>query len=376
MNYRKSIETTDELGAWYDSKYKEMGGAWNTPAEDSNRHLNDFGVMVDKSKTLLDVGCGGGHFLAEASNRVSCVGIELSTVGIEEAKKRAPEANCIHGSIETLDWEPFDYIVSMGSLEHIIDIDKALDNIRQLLKPDGQWYFYCPNEKWTYTDQPNERTMSNAEWVDLFQKHGLWTTKITEWGERRDNTAFSGTAKPTEFKPVETLPNFGKGLKLNIGSGQRPFQKPWINVDCQEKWNPDVLADANSMPMFDDGSCQMIVLHHVLEHFGCGESLGLLKECYRMLEPGGRLLIFVPDVRALAQRWLMRQVDDYIFFVNLMGAYMGDDADRHKWHYSFDGLSALLKEIGWKQVSRLSPQIVPNADVTFDWWIMSVEAIK
>ncbi len=376
MNYRKSIETTEELSSYYDTKYTEMGDGWVTPADECNRHLDDLGVPFNKGKRLLDVGCGAGHFLAEACKRVECVGVEISSVGVELSSKRAPEATVLLKTIEAKDgFEEYDFIVSMGSLEHVIDIDSALERIRELLTPDGKWYFYCPNENWHYTDQPNERTMSESEWVNLFQEHGLYTIKMTRWGAAQDNTAFIGI-KQQPSMPAEKDYNFGEHLKLNIGSGQRPFQKPWINVDCQEKWKPDVLADANSMPMFKDASADTIVLHHVLEHFGCGECIGLLRECYRILEPGGKLLIFVPNIRALAQRWLMRQIDDYIFCVNLYGAYMGDPHDRHLWGYSFDSLKEVLVGIGLSNVKQIGSQMIPGTDVTFDWWILSVEAVK
>ena len=32
-------------------------------------------------------------------------------------------------------------------------------------------------------------------------------------------------------------------LKLCVGSGQRPFSKPFINIDINPRWMPDVVAD-------------------------------------------------------------------------------------------------------------------------------------
>lgn len=193
---RKVYDNSKELGEWYDNKYIEMGDGWNTPAEEVNRHLDDIGVPFDKTKRLLDVGCGAGHFLAEAVKRVECVGIEISAVGLQHTALRAPAARLILADIATqhdMDCIPvqkqFDFIVSIGSLEHIVDLPTALDNIRTLLKDDGKFYFYCPNELWMHFDQPNEQTHNDADWIGLFAAHGLFTHRFTRWN---DNTAFYG----------------------------------------------------------------------------------------------------------------------------------------------------------------------------------------
>lgn len=191
MIYRKSLETTEEMATWYDTKYTAMGGTWNTPPGECNRHLDDLGVSFDKTKWLLDVGCGGGHFLVEAEKRVKCIGLEISPVAFDFAFERTQEAAISKESIEHTDFgsDFFNYIVSIGSLEHIIDIDKALDEIHRLLKGDGRWYFYVPNEKWEHFDQPNERTATEPEWEGLFAQHRLVTDFRKRWN---DSTAFAG----------------------------------------------------------------------------------------------------------------------------------------------------------------------------------------
>ncbi len=190
---RKVIETTEELAEWYDAKYKEMGGCWVTPAEECEKHLDDMGVVKDRYKWLLDVGCGGGYFLEQAEKRVKCVGIDISSEARMECRKRT-HSPVYRDSVEDLtgQTESYCYIVSLGSLEHIVDIGAALGNIHKLLAPDGKWYFYCPNELWQHFDQPNERTMTDEEWMALFAEHGLKTTKHTRWGSKQDNTAFLG----------------------------------------------------------------------------------------------------------------------------------------------------------------------------------------
>lgn len=166
-------------------------------------------------------------------------------------------------------------------------------------------------------------------------------------------------------------------LRLNIGSGQRKFGPGWTNVDCQAKWEPDVIADGASMPMFENGSADYIVLHHVLEHFGCGEGAGLLSECYRILAPGGSLIITVPHVRELVKAWITGRMDDQLYFTNMYGAYLGDEADRHKWGFTSVSLNDSLWAVAeWNEVGLFDFRPIEGADIVKDWWILGMEAVK
>lgn len=170
-------------------------------------------------------------------------------------------------------------------------------------------------------------------------------------------------------------------LRLNVGSGQRPFGRPFVNVDVNPRWKPDIVADGASMPMFEDGSAEIIVLHHVLEHAGCGEAAPMIRECHRILKPSGSLLVFVPDMRALATRWLTRQITDQIYFTNVYGAYMNDEADRHKWGYTRESLVHFLRDSinpsRWDSVLPFDWRKIEGADIAGpDFWIAGMEAIK
>jgi len=376
MEYRKSIDTTAELAEWYNNKYTEMGDGWHTPAEQINQHLDDLGVPFDRNKRLLDVGCGAGHFVVEAQKRCFTIGIEISQVGARLTLMRGANSVCV-GSIETVtEFDPFDYIVSMGSLEHIVDLDKALDNIRNLLKPDGQFYFLCPNELWKHYDQPNERAMTDNEWVSLFRDHRLYVKTIRRWN---DSTVFIGSVIPDNNLFQRVLPPHGN--KLNIGSGQRRFDagQGWINVDCVSRppdQIPDLVCGAGVLP-YPDESMDIAVLHQVYEHFGLGEGHGVIRELYRTLKVGGSIIITVPDMRSLASRWLSHQIDDYIFMVNTYGAYQGLDGDRHKWGYTYSSLCKdLATACSFYSIRPFDWRPIVGADIARDWWILGVEAIK
>ena len=168
-------------------------------------------------------------------------------------------------------------------------------------------------------------------------------------------------------------------IGYNIGSGQRPFTSTfevgWLNVDSQAKWNPDIVADGARLPVVD-GVADYVVLHHVLEHFGCGEAKGLISEAYRVLKPGGSLLVFVPDLAQLARRWLEGGLSTQVYVTNLYGAYMGDEADRHKWGFDTNSLMTFLQTVGWSRLDLFDWRHIPGADIAKDFWIIGAEAVK
>lgn len=169
-------------------------------------------------------------------------------------------------------------------------------------------------------------------------------------------------------------------IGINAGSDQRPFDKAfgWVNIDSNPKWNPDIVANWNDLSIFHNGTVDLVVSHHSLEHAGCGEADDFIHEAYRVLKPGGSLLVFVPDMRKLAEMWLRGELTEQIYMTNVYGAYMGDEADRHKWGTSFVGLGQYLERLAsWRAVSAFDWRAIPGADIARDdRWITGMECIK
>ncbi len=168
-------------------------------------------------------------------------------------------------------------------------------------------------------------------------------------------------------------------VRVNLGSGQRKFgtyDYPWLNVDVNPKWEPDLVADGAHLDTIADESCCYVVLHHVLEHFGCGEADAMLKECYRILAPGGSLIVCVPDLRALAKAWLKGDINDWIYVINLYGAYMDSEADRHKWGYSTSSLHQTLASAGFNKIGSFDWREIEGSAIAKDWWILAMEGVK
>jgi predicted SAM-dependent methyltransferase len=85
-------------------------------------------------------------------------------------------------------------------------------------------------------------------------------------------------------------------LRLHLGSGFE-YKAGWINLDLAPlkvdvPWNL-----ANGIP-FEPGTVEAILHEHLLEHLTLAQGHGLMRECVRVLEPGGVLRIGVPDAGA------------------------------------------------------------------------------
>jgi len=173
------------------------------------------------------------------------------------------------------------------------------------------------------------------------------------------------------------------GLRINVGSGQRPFAD-FINLDIQEKWRQPaldkggefLLGDMGQMP-FPDGSASLVVSNHTLEHCGCNEAAPFVKEAHRVLRPGGSLLIFVPDMLALAKRYIEGSMSTQLYMTSVYGAFMGDPHDRHAWGYDRGSLHDFLRSSApWKKVVWFDWRDIPGMDAGKDWWILDAEAVK
>lgn len=89
-------------------------------------------------KTLLDVGCGRGGFMRRMmSDGVTCKGVDLSNVMVEECKLQGLDAECI--DVSQVDGK-YDAIVAIFDVLNFLDKDallKFLDAIAEKLNDDG-----------------------------------------------------------------------------------------------------------------------------------------------------------------------------------------------------------------------------------------------
>jgi SAM-dependent methyltransferase len=99
-------------------------------------------VAADVKGSVLDFGCGSMPYKHLFSNAHSYVGRDIMESGHPDEKKLA-DVYYDGGRIPFED-ESFDVVFSSEVFEHVFNIDEVVDEIRRVLKPDGQLIITIP----------------------------------------------------------------------------------------------------------------------------------------------------------------------------------------------------------------------------------------
>jgi predicted SAM-dependent methyltransferase len=92
-------------------------------------------------------------------------------------------------------------------------------------------------------------------------------------------------------------------VRLNVGAGDYPLWG-WTNIDELSGHGVDVVAHVPPLP-YDDESVEELYAGHFLEHLERAEADEFLRECHRVLVPGGRLGLVVPDTAEVMRRYVL-----------------------------------------------------------------------
>jgi len=153
-------------------------------------------------------------------------------------------------------------------------------------------------------------------------------------------------------------------LKLNLACG--PCTKPgWINVDLNAP-GADLRLDLREKLPFPDASVSFVYSEHFFEHLEFpSPAMSFLKECWRVLKPGGTLSVGVPDTEWPIVSYangdtryfeLARSRFHPAWCTTRMHQlnYHFRQGREHKYAYDFETLAQALQEAGFVSVVRRS----------------------
>ena len=194
MNNAPSHQPSEQdVKTWYNERYASGGRDAMRPYDAYPMFLND--LRAQPGRTMLDIACGTGYLLLAGARRgLKTWGIDISDEAVKLARQISPTSEVSVGRGEDLQFRDgaFDYITCIGSLEHFLDMDRGLSEMKRVAKPDALLCILVPNSNFLYykltkqqgTEQQdiNEHLMSFTEWRDFFVRNGLEVVRV-----RRDH---------------------------------------------------------------------------------------------------------------------------------------------------------------------------------------------
>ena len=88
--------------------------------------------------------------------------------------------------------------------------------------------------------------------------------------------------------------------KLQLGAADKPLPG-WLNTDLHDYGRPDIVfLDAREAFPLPDASFDVVYSEHMLEHLTYADGQRCLRECFRVLRPGGTISIATPSLERLA----------------------------------------------------------------------------
>jgi SAM-dependent methyltransferase len=127
---------------------------------------------VDRKAEILEIGSGKGslvNYLLERGYHIK--GIEIDDEKLAHGKRLYGQLPVCKMSGDAIGFRDrtFDMVLSFDVLEHIPDVDKHLQEVRRVLKPNG-WYLLQTPNKWTNAVFETIRWKSFSKWK-LYPHH-------------------------------------------------------------------------------------------------------------------------------------------------------------------------------------------------------------
>lgn len=163
-------------------------------------------------------------------------------------------------------------------------------------------------------------------------------------------------AAPTAVRRRRSLSLLKGATRLHIGSGADKIPG-WANIDYDTAgaahW------DLRCPLPIHDRSIDYIYSQHFIEHITRAEGVSHLRDCHRLLRPGGVIRISTPNLRYISETYLAGNVAEWLtdsaFWNPRTPAQMLNDALRlwgHQFVYDHDELRAVLSEAGFTKIAK------------------------
>ncbi len=253
-------------------------------------------VLARRPENVLELGCARGYVIKRLHDSgVPAAGWDVSRHAVlTRAAHSVNHADALDPECWTnLAERQVDLCFSIGFLDRVPEA--LLDDLIGCLRKYTRRGLHGIDAGLDNSGDKTRCTFKPLDW---------WRSKLPEGHEVVNKDELEGPP------PESYLRGDGK-IKLQLGSYTNMFHQGWINVDVVDL--RDYAAQQGYLFLHHDlrgglpfatESVDLICSHHCLEHLTYDEGFELLRECRRVLKPGGRMRLSVPDTEGLLHLYL------------------------------------------------------------------------
>lgn len=167
--------------------------------------------------------------------------------------------------------------------------------------------------------------------------------------------------------------------RLHIGGKQRA--PGWEILNAVPAPEVDHVGDARDLSRFTSATFTEVYASHVLEHLDYKDELAqALREWHRVLVPGGRVMISVPDIDVLSRLIVDRAsctMEERFLLMRMMFGGHVDAFDHHQVGFNDEFLAWFLGATGFQGMRRVAHLGVfaDTSDTTFRGMPISINMI-
>ena len=155
---------------------------------------------------------------------------------------------------------------------------------------------------------PGEDSGAHADYLRLIETTDVYNLlsqfRIADLERQARPIAVPEVVAPVDWR----VPALDKPM-INLGCG--PAVLPgWFNLDVEPVGGGHVWDPAEGIP-FETGSVSIVYSEHFIDRLALPQAIGLLRECHRVLCPGGILRVSTPSLRALIDAYIDGRREDW-----------------------------------------------------------------